>query len=160
MTKLYLTKTILNEDKKIELAYEFSTAGAGRKLEDMESIVKKFNEAIETFQKDEKSKDSKPEENFIHYNRICKYCNGKNCVTVIKDPFFPNIQKEKLYCLKCQRTWPYTSRASSTPTHDEKLIQSIQVMFKGTRAKLYEEGTPLANLSELETMIIQRIIYG
>ena len=114
MTKLYLTKTIPNKDKKIELTYEFSTNSQGRKLEDMESIVKKFNEAVVTFEKTE---------------------------------------------------IPGTARATPVPTDDEKLIHSIQVIFRNARDKMYEDNLvpTLQNwniISDVETKIIHRIIYG
>lgn len=133
-----------------------------RNLDELTEATQKMNQALNTFEKHEMPADPKLERNFIYYNRNCKHCKGKNCVTVIEDPHFPNIQKEKLYCSKCQKTWPLTSKASSVPTSDEKLIHSIQVIFKNTRDKLYEEDDVglnyLTKLSELETKILQRII--
>ncbi len=137
-----------------------------QKLTEMENVIEKFKQSITIFEKTEMLADSKPKTDFVHYNRTCKHCKAKNSVTVItfhtggsgKDT--EQAQEEKLYCSKCQKTWPYTSKASSAPTSDEKLIHSIRVIFKNARDKLYEIGRPVETLSEVETKIIQRIIYG
>lgn len=158
-----------SDGRSIEIRHELPRSESG--INELAGTIKELNKAIDTFKEDVMPGDSKPEENFIHYNRNCKHCKAKNSVTVItwhtggsgKDT--EQAQEKRLYCSKCQRTWPCTSKASSTATHDEKLIHSIQVIFKNARDKMYEDARPglpgdIARLSEVETKIIERIVYG
>lgn len=113
MTKLYLTKTIPNKDKQIELTYEFTSDSHGKELKDMDSVVEKFNKSAATFEKAEMPEHSAK-----------------------------------------------ATKNEEPATEDEKLIHSIQNIFMNARAKAFNEGRTGRHLSEIETKIIQRIIYG
>jgi len=45
-----------SDGRQINLHYQFENTGAGQKMEELEEIVKKFNKAIDTFNKEEMPK--------------------------------------------------------------------------------------------------------
>lgn len=145
-----------------EIALESSV----RNLHELEEATQKMRQVIEAFEKAEMpNRATKPSGEFIQYDRNCKLCKGKNCVTVTEDPYYPDLQRQKLYCSKCKKTRPLPVPEKVKSEKFEILVPIVQAAFKVARDKMYEDGIKAGNselerLSKAETRIIQALIYG